>query len=230
MLAGIYIFGVESIFMKKLLTFLAIAFCLNGKGQIITTFAGNGLGAGTYTCCFNGDGGQATVAEIDFPSGVAVDASGNLFIADYYNNRIRKVNGSTGIISTIAGNGTQGYSGDGAAATSAELHYPSGVFVDGSGNVFIVDELNSRIRKVNGSTGIISTIAGNGTLGYAGDGAAATNAELYNPLGVFVDASGNVFIADVTNNRIRKVNGSTGIITTIAGNGTQVMQVMVQQL
>ncbi len=185
---------------------------VDGSTGIISTIAGNG------TPGYAGDDAAATSAELDNPWGVFMDGSGNLFIADCLNNRIRKVNGSTGIISTIAGNGTGGYAGDGAAATSAELSRPTGLFVDGSGNVFIADNQNSRIRKVNGSTGIITTIAGNGTGGYTGDGAAATSAEIY-PWGVFVDGSGNVFIADAFNNRIRKVNISTGIISTIAGIG-----------
>ena len=180
---------------------------------IISTIAGNG----TYG--YSGDGGAATSAELKVPSGVAVDSSGNVYIADSYNFRIRKVTASTGIISTIAGNGTGGYSGDGGAATSAEVE-PVGVAVDSSGNVYIVDQFNQRIRKVTASTGIISTIAGNGTRGYSGDGGAATSAELNYPSGVGIDSSGNVYIADTQNDRIRKVTASTGIISTLAGNGT----------
>jgi hypothetical protein len=149
------------------------------------------------------------------PQGVLVDATGNLFIADA-NERVRKV-ATNGIITTVAGNGTPGYSGDGGMATNAEFKNPAGVAMDSNGNLFIADELNNRIRKV-GTNGIVTTVAGNGTGGYSGDGGAATNAELYYPMGAAVDASGNLFIADEVNHRIRRV-GSNGIITTVAGNG-----------
>jgi sugar lactone lactonase YvrE len=189
---------------------------------IITTVAGNG------TSGYNGDNGWATNEELRFPVSVAADASGNLFVGDSDNNRIRKVD-IEGVITTVAGNGYQiensqgeviggGYSGDGGAATNAELATPAGVAVDASGNLFIADKGNNCIRKV-GTNGIITTVAGNGTNGYSGDGGAATNAELGNPTGVAVDAGGNLFIADYLNERIRKVDAS-GIITTVAGNGT----------
>ena len=185
--------------------------CKVGTDGIITTLAGNGIPG------YSGDGGGATNAELNYPSGVAVDASGNLFIADTGNYRIREVR-TNGIITTVAGNGTRGYSGDGGPATKAELDNPTGVAVDASGNLFIADSGNDRIREV-GTNGIITTVAGNGTYGYSGDGGPATNAELWNPDGVAVDASGNLFIADQDNNRIREV-GTNGIITTVAGNGT----------
>ena len=168
-----------------------------GTNGIITTVAGNGTNG------YSGDGGAATNAELFWPSGVAVDATGNLFIADTYNQRIRKV-GTNGIITTVAGNGTNGYSGDGSVATNAELYYPVGVAVYATGNLFIADFWNNRIREV-GTNGIITTVAGNGTFGYTGDGSVATNAELYYPRGVAVDATGNLLIADKGNNRIRKV-------------------------
>ena len=176
---------------------------------VITIFAGNGFPG------YAGDGGAATAAELDGPLGVAVDGSGNVYIAE--GDRIRKVN-TSGIITTIAGNGSGGYSGDGGAATDAGLTGACGVAVDGSGNVYITDWGNNCIRKVN-SSGVITTFAGNRTAGYAGDGAAATAAELYDPTGVAVDRIGNVYISDARNSRIRKVN-SSGVITTIAGNGT----------
>jgi hypothetical protein len=150
---------------------------------------------------------------------VAVDSSGNLYIGDTGSNRIRKVTASTGIISTVAGNGTAGYSGDGGAATSAELNYPWGVTVDPMGDIYISDLSNNRIRIVSASTGIITTVAGNGTAGYAGDGGVATGAELNDPWAVAVDSSGNIYIADGPNYRIRIVTASTGNITTFAGNG-----------
>jgi uncharacterized protein (TIGR03437 family) len=182
---------------------------------IITTVAGNGC------CGYSGDGQQATTAALTYPQGVAVDASGNIYIADTGNNVIRKVSAG-GVITTIAGRfGTVGFYGDGGPAAAALLYAPAGVAVDGSGNLFIADTVNNVIRKVTASSGNISTVAGNSTQGFAGDGAAATSAELYLPTGVVVDASGNLFIADRGNNRIRKVS-TTGTITTIAGNGTGV--------
>jgi hypothetical protein len=180
-------------------------------GGIITTVAGNG------TQGYSGDGGAATSAEIKLPEGIAVDDSGNLYIADNGNSRIRKVSG--GIITTVAGNGTAGYSGDGGPATATELNYPTGVAVDATGNLYIADFQNSCIRKVSG--GIITTVAGlDQGPGYAGDGGPATAARLNYPTGVSVLPSGELFIADTFNNRIRKVDAA-GIITTVAGNGTQ---------
>jgi hypothetical protein len=166
--------------------------------DIITTVAGNG------SFGYSGDGGPATNAMLSQPSGVAVDAAGNLYIADAYNNHIRKVD-TNGIITTVAGNGNETYSGDGGAATNASLANPYDLVLDGSGNMYIADTYNNRIRKVD-TNGIITTVAGNGWETYAGDGGAATNANLGNPFGVAVDASGNIFIADTGNNRIRKVH------------------------
>jgi sugar lactone lactonase YvrE len=176
----------------------------------ITTVAGNG------NLSFSGDGGFATNAALCYPEGVAVDDGGSLFIADYYNNRIRKV-GANGIISTVAGNGAYSFYGDGGAATNASLGHPIGVAVERKGNLFIVDSYNNRVRKV-ATNGIITTVAGNGSVSFSGDGGVATNAALNNPAGLAVDASGNLFVADSNNNRIRKIT-TNGIITTVAGNG-----------
>jgi len=188
--------------------------------QIVLPAAGDINSVAGYTAGYYGDGGLATVAQLNIPFKVAVDSSGNVYIADYYNNRIRMVTASTGIISTIAGNGTAGYSGDGGAATSAQINTPWAVAVDSSGNIYFADNVNERIREVTASTGIISTVAGDGTGGYSGDGGLATSAELYFPAGVTVDSIGNLYIADGSNCRVRKVTVSTGIISTVAGNGT----------
>ncbi len=180
---------------------------------IITTVAGNG------TQAYSGDGGQATAAELAQPWNVALDAVGNIYIGDRNNQRVRKVTVSTGIITTIAGNGTAGYNSDGIQATAAELDYPQGVYIDKAGNVYIADVDGARIRKVN-TAGVISTVAGTGTPGYNGDGIQATAAELHNPATVSMDAAGNLYIPDYYNNEVREVNVSTGIITSVAGNGT----------
>ena len=184
---------------------------INTSG-IITTVAGNGVYG------YSGDGGLATAARLAYPAGLAIDASGNLFIGDYYNSAIRKVNLGTGIISTIAGNGTAGYSGDGGLATAAKLNQPWGISFDTQGNLYIADYNNNAIRKIN-TSGIISTICGNGTGGYTGNGGIATAATLYQPSGVVLDGTGNIYIADAGNSVIRQIN-STGIINTMAGNGT----------
>ena len=177
---------------------------------IITTVAGN------ETPGFSGDGGLATEASLRYPYGVAVDSTGNLYIADLGNLNIRKV-ATNGIITTVAGNGIQGYDGDGGPATEASF-IPFYIAVDSSGNLYITDYENLRIRKVD-TSGIITTVAGNGTLGFSGDGGPATEASLFWPRGVAVDSSGNLYIADSANYRIRKVDIS-GIITTVAGSET----------
>jgi len=189
---------------------------VSAKTGIISTIAGT-----VYVAGYSGDGGPATKAELNFPTGVAVDASGNVYIADANNNVIRKVSAATGKISTIAGNGAAGYSGDGKLATAAELNGPGELTVDSSGNLYIADSGNSVVREVSAATGKISTIAGTpGAFGYSGDGGPATAAELWTPDGVAVDQSGNVYISDSQNYVVREVNTS-GIITTFAGNGIQ---------
>src|SRR5262249_35507775 len=150
------------------------------------------------------------------PTGVAVDAAGNFYIADQYNQRVRKVTVATGIITTVAGSGTLGFLGDNGAGTAAQLNYPTGVAADAAGNVYIADQGNHRIRKVDAGSGVITTIAGNGTANVGGDGGPATAAQLNSPEGVGVDAAGNVYIADTNNNRVRKVTAATGIISTLA--------------
>ncbi len=176
---------------------------------IITTVAGTG------TPDYGVDGRLATADQLELPHGLALDAAGNLFIVS--RNRIRKVDVSTGIITTVAGGGLVG---DGGPATSARLYNPFDVAVDAGGNLFIVDHNANNIRKVD-ALGIITTVAGSGLGfdGFIGDGGLATSALLKNPNSVAVDAAGNLFIADFGNNRVRKVNVSTGIITTVAGGG-----------
>ena len=184
---------------------------VDGATGVITTVAGGGSSLG--------DSGPATSASLNLPRGVAVDASGNLYIADRSNHRIRRVDDATGVITTVAGTGAVGFSSDGGPATSASLNSPRGVAVDASGNVYIADTNNHRIRRVDGATGVITTVAGDGTFGFSGDSDPATSASLGFPRGVAVDASGNLFIADTDNNRIRRVDGSTGVIITVAGGG-----------
>ncbi len=178
-------------------------------GGVITTVAGN------ETAGFTGDNGVATAAELSGPHGVAVDSAGNLYIADSANNVVRKV--SSGVITTIAGNVTPGFSGDNGPATSAQLNFPVSVALDSAGNLYIADELNHRVRKVS-TNGTITTVAGNGNFGFSGDNGPATSAQLTSPTGVAVDSAGNLYIADGSA-RVRKV--SNGVITTVAGNGTQ---------
>jgi len=177
---------------------------------IITTVAGSGKQG------YSGDGGQATSAMLWRPSGVALDSAGNLYIADTLNARIRKV-AKDGTITTFAGNGAIAYAGDGGLATAASLFYPMDVAVDKAGNVYIADQNAYVIRKVN-NLGIISTVAGNGAFGFSGDSGPAPAAELSGPYSVAVDGSGDIYIADHGNARVRKVD-SGGTITTVAGHG-----------
>ena len=177
------------------------------SGGIITTVAGNGA-AGS-----SGDGGLATSATFNVPWSGTADAGGSIYIADPFANRIRKV--SHGVISTFAGNGSGGFGGDGGAASSALFFYPYGVGADSSGAIYVVDSGNERIRKI--SNGIVTTVAGNGNYGFAGDGGLATKASLSSPGYITFDPAGNLYISDAYANRIRKVSGGT--ITTIAGNG-----------
>ena len=181
---------------------------------IITTVAGNGQQADS------GDGGPATSAALCVPTSVAFDGADNMFIGSGACGTVRMVN-KAGIISTVAGSGKPGFSGDGGQATSATMEAPFVVAADSQGNFYIADEaIGTRIRKVN-TAGIISTIAGNGTQGFSGDGGPATSAKLFEVHGLAVDGSGNVYINDYANGRIRKVDTS-GIITTVAGGGSRV--------
>ncbi|MFC5404806.1 cadherin-like beta sandwich domain-containing protein [Cohnella soli] len=186
----------------------------SSDSSYISTIAGTGSGS------FSGDGGAATAAALNLPMSVAVDREGNLYIADVGNYRIRKLEKSTGKISTVAGNGTFGNSGDGGLATSAQLKNPRGVAVDPDGNVYIADTQDNRIRKVD-TSGIISTIAGNGSYGYSGDNGLSTSSQVSMPYRVATDSVGNLYIVDANNFRIRKIDKSTGIITTVVGTGNR---------
>ncbi len=177
---------------------------------IISTFAGNGIMGNT------GDGSLATAAELNWPSSVIADDTGNIYIADSWNNVIRKVN-TSGVIRLFAGNFTAGYSGDGGTARGAELNKPFRIIFDRNWNMYVADAFNNRIREVSAS-GTITTIAGNGIGNFSGDGGQATSAEINSPYGVCADFSGNIYIADASNERIREVNTS-GVISTFAGNG-----------
>ncbi|HTX38583.1 MAG TPA: hypothetical protein VME43_26335, partial [Bryobacteraceae bacterium] len=190
-------------------------FATGANAGKITTVAGDG-NAG-----YQAGSVVATSTSLNVPGGVAIDGAGNLYIADTNNNAIREVNLTTGIMTTVAGNASPGYTGDGAAATAAELNSPQGIAVDAAGDLYIADTGNNAVREVVAATGVIQTIAGDGTgvPGFSGDGGAATKAKLSAPYGVALDASGNFYIADSGNNRVRQVN-SGGTINTYAGNGT----------
>lgn len=177
----------------------------------ITTIAGTGVAG------FSGDNGAAGAAQLSNPTALAVDANGNLYIADTDNHRIRKISGTT--ITTVAGDGEQIFSGDGGAAIAAGIDSPNGVAVDAAGKIYIADTHNQRIRVVDAG-GNISTLAGNGSKSYGGDGRAATSALLARPRGLSVDAQGSIYVADSDNNRIRLITAS-GNIATVAGNGSQ---------
>lgn len=208
--------------MKKYIIYIALLLCIMGvpqfsiiSAQVITTIAGNG------TPGFGGDGGPATSALIYRPWGIALDDSENVYIGDYANHMVRKVNSSTGIITRLAGLPVPGYSGDGGPATAAKLYFPHGVASDNAGNIYVADEANHVIRKITKSTGIITTVAGDGGGYYGSDGVQATSTGLNEPQDIALDDSGNIYICDYFNFRIRKVTAATGIISTIAGNGTQ---------
>ncbi len=173
--------------------------------------------AGTGTAGFLGEDSPATFAHLNYPWGLAVSVGG-YYIADSNNNRVRRVSNSA-TITTVAGNGAFGFSGDHGPATAAKLEEPGAVAVDGSGNLYIADFGNNRVRKVD-SSGKITTVAGMGAQGFSGDGGKATKAKLNSPSGLVVDHSGNLYIADSGNNRVRKVNGA-GRIITVAGTGKE---------
>lgn len=181
---------------------------------IITTLAGGGTSFG--------EGIAATAAALGAPAGLCLDRLGNLYISDIGNSNIKRVNLSTGLCYTFAGSstGTPGYSGDGLAANMALLHLPMGLAADTMNNIYVADNENHVIRRITAADGVIRTVAGNGTVGFSGDGGYALAATMNYPAGMYADKMGNFYFADAMNNRIRKVNVQTGIITTVAGSGT----------
>ena len=196
-------------------------FKVNTSGLLIVV-------AGAGPPGFSGDGvsGGAADALLNCPAGIAVDNSGNVYISDYYNFVVRKVD-ATNTITTVAGmGGVRGFSGDNGPATSAELNYPYGITLDTSGNLYIADSYNCRVRKVILGTGIISTYGGNGSCTYGGDAGLATSAQLNYPGGVATDNAGNLYIADTNNFRIRYIAKSTTFISTIAGTGVNGLPAM----
>lgn len=181
---------------------------------VINTVAGDG------ELNFRADNVPATQASIFLPYGVIVDPAGNIYLSDTNNNRIRRVDAQSSLITTIAGTGVSGYSGDGGPATGASINQPGGLIMDGAGNIYFADSGNDIIRRIDAVSGIITTIAGVPMAqGYSGDGSAATLANLSSPRGIAFDSAGDLFIADTSNNVIREVNATTGTIQTVVGTG-----------
>ncbi|MBX6314491.1 MAG: SMP-30/gluconolactonase/LRE family protein [Isosphaeraceae bacterium] len=174
---------------------------------------------GTGRLGFSGDGGPAAQAQLNGPFDVACDAAGNLYFSDTGNHRIRRVDAKTSIITTIAGNGTKGFAGDGGPATEAQLNEPYGLAIDRDGNLYFADRLNRRVRRVDAKTGHITTLAGDGSKTFSGDGGPAQAAGLVEPNGVALDGQGKLYIADVADHRVRVVDLASGLIQTFAGTG-----------
>ena len=202
-------------------------FISDSSGDRIRRIAPNGkiyTAAGVGQLGYNGEGIPANTTAMGFPKGVAVNAAGDFWYADYGNNRVRKVAVATALVNTVAGNGTRGYTGDNGAGTAAEISQPDGLALDAAGNLYFSDSGNNVVRVVNGSTGVITTVVGNGIAGFSGDGGAATSASLNNPRGIAFDAAtGNLYVVDSLNYRIRVVTGlgtGTVLINTFAGNGS----------
>ncbi len=198
------------------LTFVFILLGFVSKAQIITTVAG------TNDAGYLGDSLQGVVSEVNLPEGgMAMDAAGNVYFCDYQNNRVRKLDAATGTLVNVAGNGVNGFGGDGGPAKQAKLKGPMAVALDKAGNIYIADYGNRRIRKVSAATGNISTIAGTGNYGpYNGDGIAATLANLFETTGIAVDTAGNVYFSHLGDMRVRKIDKTSGFISTVAGTGT----------
>ena len=186
------------------------------RGDSVTTVVGD------KTAGFSGDDGPATKAQLDTPDGVTIAPDGDLIVADSHNDRIRRVDRPTRVITTIAGSGEAGYDGDDKPATEAALNTPNGVWATPKGDLYIADTLNNRIRLIDHATGFIRTVAGDGEPGGSGplgDGGLATSAHLFMPSDVAVASNGDIYIADMHHNRVRRVDAKTGIISTVAGPG-----------
>jgi sugar lactone lactonase YvrE len=183
-------------------------------GWIITTAVGTGA------CGFAGDGGPAAQAQLNGPFDVAFDPAGNLYFSDTFNHRIRRVDARSGVIATVAGNGTAGYAGDGGPALAASFNEPYGIAVDNAGNVYVADRHNHCVRRIGGGAGVVTTVAGTGKAEFAGDGGPAAQAGLVEPNGLGLDPTQqHLFIADVADHRVRVVNLVDGTIATFAGSG-----------
>lgn len=170
---------------------------------------------------FSGDGGRAAEAQLNFPSAVAVDGQGHVYIADTMNHRVRKVDADSGVITTIAGTGQKRWAGDGGPAVLAALNEPTALALDQKGRLYIADQSNHRVRSLDLDTGIITTVAGTGEAGYSGDGMPGPEAALSGPSGLAVGLDGTLYIADTFNGRIRKLDADTSVITTVAGDGSE---------
>ena len=196
-------------FLLLLLTLISVSL----RAQNMVTIAG------VDSAGFCGDKGPAAKAALSYPDAIAVDAKGNIYIGDDHNNRIRMIDAHTGLITTVAGTGDAGYSGDGSLAVNAEIDGPTAMVFDAEGNMYFGDEANACIRKIDAATHVITTIAGTGTEAYAGDGGPAVEASFVHPSGLVIDKDGNLYVADWGSSTVRKINAKTGIITTIAGTG-----------
>jgi sugar lactone lactonase YvrE len=196
------------------LLFTLLLLALPGTAAEIHTIAGNGAAGAS------GDGGAASAAQVNDPTGLCRVANGTILFCDTANHRVRSI-APGGTITTLAGNGTKGYSGDGGPATGAQLNEPYEVRVDQAGNIFFVERLNHVVRRIDGRSGVITTVAGNGKPGFSGDGGPATQASLKEPHSIQFDAAGNLYICDTLNHRIRKVDAQTRIITTFSGTGVK---------
>lgn len=196
---------------------------VNASTGIITGFIGNAVPNQTSGGTFSGDGGPAASAGINHTNEIILDKAGNFYFSDTGNSRIRRVDAVSGVVTTVAGTGLYGYSGDGGVATSAEIAQPRGLAFDAAGNLYFADYGDSVVRKIDAGTGIISTVAGVYTpgniFGFSGDGGPATAAQLGGPVGIAIDAAGDLYIADAGNERIRKVTAAIGIMSTVVGNG-----------
>ncbi len=200
--------------MPRHLTPLLLLLCLaTSHAATVTTVAGTGAKG------FSGDGGPATAARLNNVFGLARGPDGALCFCDTDNQRIRRLDAKTGVITTIAGNGTKGYSGDGGPATQASLNEPYELAWDKAGNLFFIERLNHTVRRVDAKTGLITTLAGTGQPGFAGDGGPASKAQFNQPHSLAFDPAGDLCVCDILNHRIRKISLATGLITTWSGTG-----------